>query len=134
MAFEAAKSFASTEYGDLLTDPDLGTIFLQRENVARANGDQRSYTDLYKAIGDDLRTKFNRPKPGATVGTPVGQPSTQGRTMAEKQIAKAQAPAAPRLASARLDGDGTQPRAPTRSEIIDKQRRARGFQPYSAQK
>ena len=134
MAFEAAKTYAITEYGDILNDPDLGAIFLNRENALRKAGDQRGYVELYKAIGDDMRAKFNRPKPGAAATPPAAQPSTAGRTMAEKQAAKAQAPAAPRLASARLDGEGTQPRPPTRSEIIDRQRRARGFQPYSAQK
>lgn len=133
MAFAEGKKFARTEYGDLLNDPDLGAIFLMKENAFRKAGDQRGYNELYKAIGDEMRVKFVRPKPGATAA-PAAQPSTQGRTMAEKQAAKAQAPAAPRLASARLDGDGNQPRPATRAEIIDKQRRARGFQPYSAQK
>ena len=130
MAFEAAKNFATTEYGDILKDPDLGAIFLNRENALRNSGDQRGYVELYKAIGDDIRTKFNRPKPGQTA-VPAASPSTATRTMAEKQAAKAQAPAAPRLASARLDGAGSQPRPPTNAEIIDKQRRARGFRPYA---
>ncbi len=132
LAFEAGKSFAQKEYGDLLSDPDFGAIFLNKENALRKAGDQRSYEDLYKAIGDEMRVKFNRPKPGAPL--PAAQPSTQGRSMTEKHAAKAQAPAAPRLASARLDGDGTQARPATRAEIIDKQRRSRGFQPYAAQK
>lgn len=133
MAFEAGKNFAAMEYGDILNDPDLGAIFLNRENALRKSGDQRSYVELYKAIGDDIRTKFNRPKPGAAL-PPQAASSTAGRTMAEKQAAKAQAPSAPRLASARLDGEGSEPRPPTRSEIIDRTRRARGYQPYSAQK
>ena len=130
MAFEAAKNFAVAEYGDILNDPDLGAIFLNRENALRKAGDQRGYTELYKAIGDDIRTKFNRPKPGQAA-VPAASPSTVTRTMAEKQAAKAQAPAAPRLASARLDGEGSQPRPPTNAEIIDRQRRARGFRPYA---
>lgn len=133
IAFEQGKNFATKEYGDLLNDPDLGAIFLNRENAMRKAGDQRGYEELYKAIGEDMRVKFNRPKPGAAQAQ-AAQPSTNGRTMAEKQAAKAQAPAAPRLASQRLDGDGQQPRPPTRGEVIDKMRRARAFQPYAAQK
>lgn len=134
MSFEAAKSFVESEYGDLLSDPDYRAIFLSKENALRKAGDQRGYVDLYKAIGDEMRTKFNRPKPGAQAPAAQAQPSTNGRTMEEKRAAKAQAPAAPRLASARLDGDGQQPRPPTRGEVIDKMRKARAFQPYAAQK
>ena len=133
MAFEAGKNFAKTEYGDLLNDPDLGAIFLNRENALRKSGDQRSYTELYKAIGDDMRVKFNRPKPGAAVTPPVAKPSTAIRTMDEKRTAKANAPSAPRLASARLDGEGTEQKPPTRAEIIDKMRKTRAYRPYSSQ-
>lgn len=134
MAFEAGKNFAQTEYGDILNDPDLGAIFLNRENALRNSGDQRSYVELYKAIGDDMRVKFNRPKAGAALPAATVKPSTPNRTMAEKQAAKAQAPAAPRLASARLDGEGSQPKPPTRGEVIDRMRASRAFRPYAAQK
>jgi hypothetical protein len=119
ISFHAGKQFAESEYGDILKDPDLGTIFLNRENAARAAGDKRDYIELYKAIGDDLRTKFNRPKPGIATTSTV--------TMQDKQERKAAAPAAPKLASARIDGEGQAPRPPTREEVIDKLRAARGF-------
>ena len=137
MAFEEAAKFAQTEYGDILNDPYLSQAFLSEELRLRKTGDVRAHAELYKAIGDDMRVKLNRPKPGMVAVSPaasVAAPSTQGRTMEEKRQAKANAPAAPRLASARLDGEGSEPRPATRAEIIDRQRRARGFQPYSAQK
>jgi len=134
LSWEEGKKFAHTEYGDLLEDDDLRTIFLNKENVLRAANDQRGYAELYKAIGDEIRVKFNRPKPGQALPAAKPNASTATRTMAEKQAAKAQAPAAPRLASARLDGDGGQPKPPSRAEVIDKMRRARAFQPYAAQK
>lgn len=133
MAFEAGKAFAQAEYGDILADADLRTIFLNRENAMRANGDQRPYVELYKDIGDDIRKKFNRPKPGAAKTPPASKPSTTERTMEEKRAAKANAPTAPRLASARLDGEGTEKKPPTRAEVIDKMRQSRAFRPYSAQ-
>lgn len=131
IAFEEGKKYAKSEYGDLLADPDLGAIFLNRENALRASGDQRGYIELYKAIGDDLRVKFNRPKPGAAGLPPAQQPSTTTRTMEEKRQAKAAAPAAPRLASQRLDGEGALPKPPTREQIFDRMRAARGFKRHS---
>lgn len=131
IAFEKGKDYAIAEYGDLLQDPDLGAIFLNRENVARKSGDTRPFTELYKAIGDEMRTKFNRPKPGpagAATPTPKSVASTvPTRTMQEKQAAKAAAPSLPRLASARLDGDANTPRPPSRAEMFASMRRARGF-------
>ena len=133
MAFEAGKNFVQTEYGDLLADPDYRAIFLSKENALRESGDQRPYVELYKAIGDEMRVKFNKPKPGSTT-LPAAKPSTPSRSMEEKRAAKANAPAAPKLASARLDGEGTEPRPPSRGEVIDRMRKARAFQPYAAQK
>jgi hypothetical protein len=131
IAFEKGKEYVIAEYGDLLQDPDLGAIFLNRENAARASGDTRSHQELYKDIGEDMRTKFARPKPGsagAAKPTPVPNASTAPvRTMEEKQAAKAAAPQLPRLASARLDGDANTPRPPTRAEMFANMRRARGF-------
>jgi hypothetical protein len=129
MAFEEGKKFVQKEYGDLLNDSDFRAIFLNKENALRAAGDQRGYVELYTAIGEEMRQKFGRPKQGAA--TPAPQPSTQGRTLAEKHEAKAKAPAAPRLASARLDGDGAQPKPPTREQVFDKMRAARGFRQHS---
>jgi hypothetical protein len=129
IAFEEGKKFVQKEYGDLLADPDLRAIFLMKENAFRENLDKRGYVELYTAIGEEMRQKFGRPKQGAA--TPAPQPSTQGRTLAEKHEAKAKAPAAPRLASARLDGDGNQPKAPTREQVFDKMRAARGFRQHS---
>lgn len=128
MNFQSAKQFAESEYGDLLSDPDLGAIFLARENAARSQGDTRGYVDLYKAIGDDLRVKFNRPKPGVVTNSAS---TVTVQTMQDKQAKKASAPAVPKLASARLDGEGEAPRAPTRAEVIDKLRAARGFAKYN---
>ncbi|WP_109477700.1 hypothetical protein [Paraburkholderia sp. C35] len=53
--FREAASWVQSEYKDLLTDPLLGGVFMQKEAEARAAGDKRSYRDLYKDIGDGLR-------------------------------------------------------------------------------
>lgn len=53
--FREAASWVQSEYKDLLTDPLLGGVFMQKEAEARAAGDKRPYRDLYKDIGDGLR-------------------------------------------------------------------------------
>lgn len=132
MTFEEGRKYVISEYGDLLKDPDLGAIFLNRENAARAAKDPRGYIELYKEIGEDMRKKFNRPKlgaDGAALPTPKPVASTVPvRTMEEKRELKANAPSLPRLASSRLDGDANTPRPASRAEMFASMRRARGFQ------
>lgn len=113
LMFQKAADFAKAEYGDLLADPYLKDMFLMKEEQARKTGDVRPPADLYKAIGDDLRKHFNRPK------------SPTQTTMKDRQEAKAKAPTVPRLASARLAG-GEPQRPKTREEIIEGMRKARG--------
>ncbi|HKR43367.1 MAG TPA: hypothetical protein VJU59_27410, partial [Paraburkholderia sp.] len=53
--FRESAAWAQSEYKDLFSDPLLKSFFLQKETEARQAGDKRSYRDLYKEIGDDLR-------------------------------------------------------------------------------
>jgi hypothetical protein len=53
--FREAAAWAQSEYKDLLNDPLLGGVFMQKETEARKSGDSRPYRDLYKDIGDGLR-------------------------------------------------------------------------------
>lgn len=119
LAFHEAAKFVQTEYGDLLTDPYLKQLFFMKENQLRQTGDRRPYVDLYKEIGEDLRTHFNKPKTTPSAQQPAA------KTREEKVAAKAAAPAAPKLASARMEGKG-EAKAPTREEIIAKMQLARG--------
>ena len=119
LAFHEAAKFVQNEYGDLLVDPYLKQLFFMKENELRGTGDRRPYVELYKQIGDDLRAHFNKPKT-----TPAAQ-QTAPKTMEQKVAAKAAAPAAPKLASARMEGQGEK-KAPTREEIIAKMQLARG--------
>lgn len=124
LEFREATRFVQSEYGDLLNDPYLRQLFFVEEDRLRKAGDQRGYTDLYTAIGDGIRKHFNRPKaPGTTPAAPTATPAP---TREQRQAAKAAAPAAPKLASARLDGGATQQRPKTREEIIESMRRSRG--------
>jgi len=121
LAFREAANFAKTEYGDLLADPYLKDLFLMREDSLRKAGDARPPAELYKAIGDDIRTHFNRPK----TASPTAQ-SAQPKTMAQRQEAKANAPAAPRLAAARLDTGEAAAKPKTTQDIIAQMRTRRG--------
>jgi hypothetical protein len=117
LAFKEGATFARTEYEDLLKDPYLKELFFLREDQARKAGDKRPYKELYKAIGDDIRTHFNRPAAAPTQPAP---------TMQQRTDAKAKAPAAPKLAAARLEGGAGAQKPQTREEIIEGMRQRRG--------
>lgn len=53
--FREAATWVQTEYKDLLKDPLLGGVFMQKETEARKAGDTRPYRELYQEIGDGLR-------------------------------------------------------------------------------
>jgi hypothetical protein len=135
LAFREATRFAQTEYGDLLADPYLGPLFHAEEDKRRAAGNNKPYADLYREIGDDLRKHFNKPKP--TGATPPAAPPTRqaapAPTMQQRQAAKAAAPAAPRLASARLEGGGQEQKPKTREQIIQQMQERRGQRPAQKQ-
>jgi hypothetical protein len=135
LAFREATRFAQTEYGDLLADPYLGPLFHAEEDKRRAAGNNKPYADLYREIGDDLRKHFNKPKP--TGATPPAAPPTRqaapAPTMQQRQAAKAAAPAAPRLASARLEGGGQEQKPKTREQIIQQMQERRGQRPVQKQ-
>jgi hypothetical protein len=127
LAFRDGLNLAKTQYGDLLDDPDLRTLFFHKENEARKAGDKRTHVELYKEIGDGLRKRFNRPAPtdAATTTAPTATPAAP--TIAQKQAAKVAAPAAPKLASVRLEGGAEKPPA-TREQILEGMRKGRGQQ------
>ncbi len=120
IAFHDATLFVQSEYKDLMSDPDLRSLFFMKENGMRQAGDNRPYKDLYKVIGDELRVKFNRP----------ASTTTTNKTIEQKKEAKAAAPSVPRLASARLEA-APEKKAPTTQEVIDKMRAARGQRPHA---
>jgi len=119
IAFQEGVQFVQGEYADLLADPYLKPLFFMKENQMRQAGDTRGYKEMYRQIGEELRTHFNRPK--TTSAAPAAAPQTRE----EKVAAKSAAPAAPRLASARLEG-AAPVKAPTREDVIAKMQRSRG--------
>lgn len=118
LEFREAAKFVQEEYGDLLSDSYLSQIFFSEENRRRQAGSQLPYRDLYKEIGDELRSHFNRPKPSTAT-------STDTRKAAKRNAATPPQPASVRLA--RVDGDAEKPKTP--SEIISSMAAARGQRP-----
>jgi hypothetical protein len=127
LEFREATRFVQDEYGDLLGDPYLKQMFFWKEDQMRKAGDTRGYIDLYKDIGEGLRKHFNRAKaPGSSPVAPTSNAAPAAPTRDQRLAAKAAAPAAPKLASARLDGGAGLPKPKTREEIIEGMRRSRG--------
>jgi hypothetical protein len=122
--FAEGKSLVEKEYGDLLADPYLSKLFFVRENELRKAGDTRAHVELYKEIGEDIRKHFNRPSASRPAAPAPAQPATP--SLAAKLAAKVAAPAAPKLASARLDGGSQVQKPKSREDIINEMRTARG--------
>ena len=132
IAFSDATRFVQTEYADIMRDPYLKELFLAQEKKLRTAGDQRGYRDLYQAIGDDIRTHFKLPKPGApAVAAPVAKPTPAAPTLEQRKEAKAAAPAAPRLAASRLEGGGAVQKPKSREDTIRWMQESRGHRPIN---
>ena len=122
LQFQDALKFVQTEYKDLLGNAHLKDLFFLRENQARAAGDRRPYADLYKAIGDDLRTAFKMTSPSASAS---GAPTPTG-TVAARQALKRETAPVPRTAASRLNEAAETGKAKTPAEIIAGMAAARG--------
>ncbi len=132
MAAEEAIKFADAEYADLIAIPYLKDAFASEAVRRRQAGDTRAPIELLKSVGEDMRVQLNRPKPGsATTLATAATPTNSTVTMEQRHAAKVNAPAAPKLASARMEGGGEAPRPKSRLEIINQARKARGQQPLS---
>ncbi len=120
LAFQDAMKFVETEYKDLLSNDYLKRLFFVEENRRRApkerggEADRRPYKDLYKAIGDDLRTGLNLPK---RASSDPAAPTPSG-TVASRKALKENTPSVPRTASSRMSEAAGAEKAKTPSEII----------------
>ena len=121
IAFQEARAFVDSEYGDLFTNPYLKQVFEAEDSKRRAAGSQKPYIEHYREIGEELRKAFAMPK--------AASPTSPAQTRQEKLDAKARAPRVPQPAAARLDGGDAAPKQPTRAEMIDAMRKARNQQP-----
>lgn len=128
LKFQDAMNFVNAEYADLLSNDYIKRLFFVEENRRRApkerggEADQRPYKDLYKAIGEDLRTSLRIPKPASSsqaAPTPPG-------TVAVRQARKAETAPVPRTAAVRMGEAAAAEKVPTYSEIIASMAEKRG--------
>ena len=95
LTFKQAAAKFEEEYKDVLADPMLRQLAIQKDQQLMANGDTRSYWERYAEIGNELRgwrdgmVKANAPE---VVEVPKPVTST-------KQARKSAAPAAPKVAN-----------------------------------
>lgn len=114
LQFQDALNYVQTEFKDLLGNAHLKDLFFLKENQARAAGDRRPYKDLYKAIGEDLRTAF---KMTATSASASAAPTPTG-TVAARQALKRETAPVPRTAASRLSEAAETGKVKTPAEII----------------
>jgi len=55
LAFNTALDWFNDEYKDLVEDPQLHGIVVQRELALVKSGDKRPYKERYKSVGDEVR-------------------------------------------------------------------------------
>lgn len=128
LQFQDAMKFVESEYSDLLSNDYMKRMFFVEENRRRAprerggEADSRPYKELYKSIGEDLRTAFKLPK--AAASSPAA-PIPTG-TVAARQALKAATPPVPRTAATRLSEAAAATKVPTPSEIIARMAETRG--------
>jgi len=118
LTFNDAVNRFKSEYKDIVSDPVLLDLVLDRDRKLLAKGDKRGYWDRYESIGKEVRA-WMQDKTKAT--TPAPTPDK------DKQQRKASAPAVPKGASTKAP-EAAQDEDPelTPSEIISQMAKARG--------
>ena len=111
-----AQQFVKSNYADVVGDENLKELFVGKVNRKLAAGDSRSYQEICKETGDELRAWKGMPK---TDPTPAGGSRALA---AERKRSTVSVPAA-----AARQQPPTQPTAPpSTSELVAKARAARG--------
>jgi len=120
MDFRAAADWVQDEYKDLLGNKMTRQLFFMEENRRRApkerggEGDRRTYRELYKSIGDDIRKQLGLP-------TPVKQAKA---TLQERQDSKR---TGPRVATPTATGriESAPQKEETHEDVLNAMRKAR---------
>jgi hypothetical protein len=125
LTFKSAIAKFETEYDDVLSDPVLKQLALQRDNDALVRGDSRDYWTRYQSIGDELRAWKN-----GIAAQPSAKPAPTA--LETKQIRKAAVNPAPSAASVKTsaavqDDD----REESVAEVISAIAKARGGPQWS---
>jgi hypothetical protein len=128
LTFKEAVSWFQSSYKDLVADPVLHQMVLDRDNALLAAGDKRAYQVRYKEVGDEVREWKNgliKAATGELEGTPKPAAKTV-TTLEEKRAAKAAAPRVPTAANAKAATGEQEEAEETASDIISGIAKARG--------
>ena len=113
--FYEATRWVKDEYKDLFSDPDMAQVFMNKEVAARQSGDRRPFKELYKALADDLSSKFGLKK--------ETQPQNQDRVIRKAQAPKIASPAAGKTQAP------PEKKQVTVADYVQRQRELRGLAP-----
>ena len=116
---EAIQQFRS-EYKDIVSDPVLNRLALDTDAKLIAAGDQRTYAERYKDIGDTLRDWVNKQ---VQARAPEPTPVVQGE---EKLRKKAAAAPVPKGASQKSASSAEEEKEESTSDVIANIAKARG--------
>lgn len=125
LEFKTALSKFNDEFKDLVSDPQLHSIVLNRDAQLVEAGDDRTYSERFEAVGKEVRAW--RDSMVAKFAPVSDAPKPPVASMTSKEKAKASAPSAPPVASATAkqapaedDGDEDS------SSVIAKMAKSRG--------
>lgn len=122
LSFSKALDRFNNEFQDLVSDPQLHSIVLERDSALLAQGDKRSYWDRYEAIGKEVREwRDEMVKKFTPKVEPVADP------LKAKQERKQSAPTVPKAANAKAPQAGTEDdEEEDTSSVIASMAKARG--------
>lgn len=95
--FKEAINWFNGEYKDLVSNPELHSIVMQRDSALVAAGDTRTYKERYDAIGKEVREwRDNLIKSTGAKLPSEDPPAPPAPALEDKEVRKANAPSMPR--------------------------------------
>jgi hypothetical protein len=119
LTFNEAISKFNSDYKDLVADPKLHKMVLDRDAELIVQGDRRPYYERYKEVGDEVRAWYNK-------GKPASEEPKQKEVVVDKEARKAGAPAVPKAAGGKVPSTVEEETVESDQEIIAKMAAARG--------
>lgn len=124
LKFNTALNWFSGEYKDLMGNPQLYSMVIEREAALVASGDRRPYAERYKAVGEEIRTW--RDDLIASAKPAPATPTVPVTSLDAKRAAKAATPKAPTSASTKAVPVQQEEEDESASSVIAAMAKARG--------
>lgn len=119
LTFKEAIGKFRSDYSDILSDPVLHKLALDRDAELLNGGDSRPYYERYKEIGDGIRSWVNSKAPAAATPTPTN-------TQADKVARKAAASPTPTVANGKAANTVVEEKEESTQDVISGIAKARG--------